>query len=308
VLHEEIEIPDKDYQIKANIKIPTNEKSKNGVILAHGSIINRQSLLRNKYSFGEYLCEQLDAYVIAPDFQGDTIHKKEIKFSNFSEIFNITTKYAVETYGLDKVMGFGHSMGSYVVADAIRNNKYLGSLITYGGPVKELQVKRASSFIDYLVKYLSTYNYSINIRRILKYVFDKETCRFLEDVMLKDESYCGDTYVFDFDSRIFMDIKNVVDNYVNYIKKWGKPALILYGTEDGTTFKTIKHFLDNSEDENITFKHIRGASHVTPCMDSLFQVSKLKPVIHFFEQTVEISKYEEKKRKKTIIQPIKTWI
>ena len=80
-MHEEIEIFDKKYQIKANIKIPANKKSKRGIILAHGGIINRQSLIRKKYSFGEYLCDELDAYVIVPDFQGETIHKDDSKLS-----------------------------------------------------------------------------------------------------------------------------------------------------------------------------------------------------------------------------------
>ncbi|MHA2394527.1 MAG: hypothetical protein ACXAEX_21565, partial [Promethearchaeota archaeon] len=106
-----IEIFDKKYQIKASVKVPDNQNSKVGIILAHGTIINRQSLVRKKYSFGEYLSDELDAYVIAPDLQGETIHKHGTRYSNFNEILNISLKHFVENYNLEKVMGFGHSMG-----------------------------------------------------------------------------------------------------------------------------------------------------------------------------------------------------
>ncbi len=291
MLHEEIEISDKKYQIKANIKIPANKKSKVGVILAHGGIINRQSLVRKKYSFGEYLCDELDAYVIAPDFQGETIHKHGIKYSNFSEILNITTNYFVEKYNLENVMGFGHSLGCYVLAEALPNNEFLGSIVNYGGPIRELVGKRQNSFIDYLVRYLSTYDYGINIRQLVKYIFDKETCRYLEDVMLKDEGYCYDNYIFDFDSNILMYIKGIIDVYFNLIKEWGNPALLLFGTEDGVTKRTLNFYPDKFVVDNILFKHIRGASHVTPCMDSMVQLSKLQPVVSFYKRTHNITNY-----------------
>ena len=291
MFHEEIEISDKKYQIKANIKIPANSKSKLGIILAHGSIINRQSLIRKKYSFGEYLCDELGAYVIAPDFQGETIHKHGTSYSNFSEILNITTRYFVENYNLENVMGFGHSMGCYVLAESLPNNEFLGSIVNYGGPIREFERKSQKSFIDYLMKYLSSYDYHINIRHLVKYVFDKETCRYLEEVMLKDEDYCYDNYTFDFDSNILLYFKRVVDDYLKLIKEWNKPALLLFGTEDGVTKKTFNYYQDNSVEDNILYKHIRGASHVTPCMDSKVQLSKLQPAVSFYKQVNKISNF-----------------
>ena len=291
MFHEEIEISDKKYMIKANIKIPVNKNSKVGIILAHGGIINRQSLIRKKYSFGEYLCDELGAYVIAPDFQGETIHKHGTSYSNFSEILNISTRYLVENYNLENVMGFGHSLGCFVIADALKNNEFLGSIVNYGGPIKELEGKRQNSFIGYLVNYLSSYGYEINIRNLLKHIFDKETCSYLENVMLKDEEYCYNNYSFLFDSNILKYVKGIFDEYISLIKEWNKPALLLFGTEDDVTKRTLNYYQDKAIENNIMFKHIPGASHVTPCMDSKSQLSKLQPVVSFYRRIHNIKKY-----------------
>ncbi len=269
-MHEEIDISDKKYQIKASLKIPTHKKSKLGIVLAHGGIINRQSLIRRKYSFGEYLCDELDAYVIAPDFQGETIHKNGPRYNNFSEILNITTRHLVESYDLNSVMGFGHSLGCFVLADALSGNEYLDSIVNYGGPVIELEGKRQKSFVSYLIKYLSSYNYSINVRNLLGQIFDKETCNFLEDVMLRDDEYCYGNYLFDFDSEMFTYVKQIVDDYTGLIKRWGKPALLLFGEHDGVTRKTLRFYPDKSIERNLMVMHIPKASHVTPCMDSKY--------------------------------------
>ena len=291
MFHKEVEISDKKYLIKASIKIPVNKKSKVGIILAHGSIINRQSLLRKKYSFGDYLSDELGAYVIAPDFQGDTIHKQGNSYNNFSEILNLSTRYLVENYNLEDVMGFGHSLGCFVIADALKNNEFLGSIVNYGGPIKELEGKRQNSFIGYLMKYLSSYDYEINIRNLLKHIFDEETCGYLENVMLKDEDYCYNNYVFDFKSNIIKYVKSSVEEYFNLIKEWNKPALLLFGTEDGVTKRTLNYYQDESSENNIMFKHIPGASHVTPCMDSKYQLSKLQPSVSFYKRIHGLKKH-----------------
>jgi hypothetical protein len=111
--------------------------------------------------------------------------------------------------------------------------------------------------------------------------------------MLKEEEYNPATYDFNLDSRIFMDLKKIVDDYINYIKEWNKPALLLFGKEDGVTRKTLKMYKDNSADGNILFKHIQGASHVTPCMSSHFQLSKLEPIISFYKEIYKIDDYQK---------------
>ena len=293
VSHKELEIYHKDFQIKASLKIPANKCSRLGVLLSHGGIINRQSLIRTNNSFADYLCDELDAYIIVPDLQGETIHKNGTSYNNFSKILNIVTGYFAETYNLEEVFGFGHSMGCFVLAQALQEDDYISSIVNYGGPIRELKVTRQKRFFDYLVRYLSDYDYNLNIRNLLKYIFDDETCMYLEDVMLKEEEYNSSTYDFNLDSSLFMDLKKIIDDYINYIKEWNKPALLLFGTEDGVTRKTLKFYKDSSVDGNILFKHIQGASHVTPCMSSHYQLSKLEPIISFYKQIYKIDDYQK---------------
>ena len=42
---------------------------------------------------------------------------------------------------------------------------------------------------------------------------------------------------------------------------------------------------DGFIDKNITVNHIQDASHVTPCMDTESNISKLKPIIKFYKKT-----------------------
>jgi pimeloyl-ACP methyl ester carboxylesterase len=286
--HKEIDISVKDYTIKADIKIPSNTASRIGVILAHGGIVNRKSLLRTNYCFGEYLCEELGAYIIAPDFLGETVHKKSISFNNYSEILNISTKYLVEKYDLTEVMGFGHSMGSYILANALLMNQYIGSIVNYGGPIKDLQNTRNKNFVQYLIKYVSKYDYHVNIKNLIKYIFDKETSRYLYDIMFKDENYGYQNYNFDGDFSQIDGVITAIEQYFNTLLKWGKPVLLLFGSNDTLTKKTINYYKDSYNEGNITIKHISGASHITPCMESTLNLTKLNAALYFYQKNHNI--------------------
>ena len=275
--HEEIEIAVRDYVIKADIKIPSNTESRIGVILAHGAIVNRKSLLRAKHCLGEYLCKELGAYIIS-------------------------TKYLVEKYNLTEVMGFGHSMGSYILTNALPMNRCVGSIINYGGPINDLQSTRQRNFVQYLITYLNTYDYNINIRKLVKHIFDKETSRYLIEVMLKDKNYGYQDFTFD--SQIVNDIINTVDQYFDTLKQWGKPVLLLFGTNDTLTKKTSNYYEDNSVEDNITIKHLQDASHVTPCMESIFELSKLNPAIKFYAKNHNID-IEQRPKTSPIISTAK---
>ncbi len=245
MLHREIEIDNDQYLIKASLKIPKNKGTKKGIIMAHGAIINRQSLIRTTYSLAEYLCNSLDAYVIVPDFQGETIHQNPVHLEDFSQIFNITTKHLAETYDLDTLMGFGHSMGCYVISEALQDNPYLDILVNYAGPISELIGGRRRGFIDYLVNYLASFDYGINTRNLLKYLFDHETTRYLEDVMLKQAEYKAHDYDYNIQPGMFTHLSKTITHYLSNIKTWGKPTLLLFGTEDKITQKTISRYQDN---------------------------------------------------------------
>jgi len=275
---------DTHYIIKASLKKPP-KNSKTGIILAHGAIINRQSLIRTTYSFAEYLSDQLNAYVIAPDFNGETKHKQNPTLKNYSQIYNITTQYLAETHNLDTIMGFGHSMGCFVIADALHENPYLDSLINYGGPVSELDSTRQQGFIEYMVNYLATFNFDINLKNLTKYIFDEETLTYLTETMQNTETYHSESYDFKLQPSVFKDIKTTITNYIQNIKEWNKPTLFLFGENDKVTRKTRKHYQDNHIEDNITYRFIPDATHITPCTQTLDQLSKLDPAIEFYRKT-----------------------
>ncbi len=285
--HEETEIADTRYIIKASLKKPP-KNSKTGIVLAHGAIINRQSLIRTTYSFAEYLSTQLNAYVIAPDFNGETKHRDTPTHADYSEIYNITTRYLAETYDLDTVMGFGHSMGCFTISDALKDNPHLDSLVNYGGPVSELDSKRQQGFIEYMTNYLVTFNYGINIENLTKYLFDEETNHYLKETMLRTESYHSESYDFYLQPSVFKDIQTTITNYTENIKQWNKPTLFLFGENDKVTRRTRRHYPDNYVEDNIRFRFIPDATHITPCTQTPEELSKLDPAIQFYRETQDL--------------------
>ena len=173
-------------------------------------------------------------------------------------------------------------MGCYVLAEAVQSNTHIDAIANYGGPIVEL--KKGKGFINYLAKYISTYKYSLNMRNILTHIFDQETCRYLENVMMVEDEYKGNNYVFEFDSSFYLDIMNILTNYIELIKKWDKQTLILFGTQDGVTKTSLNYYNHNQTENKVLFKHVDYGSHVTPCMKSRFQLSKLDPVVQFYSR------------------------
>jgi len=149
------------------------------------------------------------------------------------------------------------------------------------------EISRGKDFINYLTNYLSTTNFTLNVRNLMGLVFDRETCRYMDEIMLVNEKYRGDNYVFDYVPSVYREVLNKIEDYLDLCKSWGKPVLLLFGSNDGVTKKSFKQFGHNQVDENIVFMHIQDASHVTPCMDSMFQISKFTPVVSFFKQGFE---------------------
>ena len=60
--------------------------------------------------------------------------------------------------------------------------------------------------------------------------------------------------------------------------------MLLFGTEDKVTQRTLSHYPDEHVEDNIVFKHAYGASHITPCMQDYHQLRKLEPMIGFMEK------------------------
>jgi hypothetical protein len=128
----------------------------------------------------------------------------------------------------------------------------------------------------------------------VKHIFDKETSRYLIEVMSKDKNYGYEHYNFSYNSQTFKDIVTSINNYFHDLKKWGNPVLLLFGANDILTEKTCKYYKDNYKEENISIKHLKDASHVTPCMESNLQLTKLNPVISFYKKNHDITPYKPK--------------
>ena len=285
MFHNEIVIPDDNFDIKANIKVPPDVDTNRGIILSHGCIVNRKSLSRTSYCLAEHLSNELNAYVITPDYMGETVHKNDITFDALSKVLDISVNHLCEEYNINEVMGFGHSMGCYVLANTLKLNQKITSIVNYGGPTYDLLAKRQYSFITYMMKYLTSFNYNIDTRNLFKYIFDVETSSYLIDVMLKDREFGYENYDYIIDPFLIRELIQQLEVYHETIKKWGKPAQLLFGTNDSLVRKSLKQMPDRYIDENITVKHIQGASHVTPCMDTESNISKLQPIIKFFKET-----------------------
>ena len=287
MFHREIEIPSDDFDIRANIKVPDDPDTYRGIILSHGCIVNRKSLSRETYCLAEYLCTNLNAYVITPDYMGETVHKNDANFENMSKVLNTSINYLTDNYNVSEIMGFGHSMGCYVLVNTLKMNEQITSLVNYGGPTTDLLARRQYSFINYMMKYLTSFNYNIDTRNLFKYIFDVETSNYLLDVMLKDEVFGYENYNYIINPFLINELVQQLETYHETITKWGKPTMFLFGTNDSLVKKSLKQMPDGYNEDNISVKHIQDASHVTPCMDTERSLSKLQPIISFYQETYQ---------------------
>jgi len=286
---QELLISSQDYEIKADLKVPDDKNSRRGIVLVHGAIINRKSLSRESQCLANYLCKSLNAYVITPDYQGETKHSNLVQFNKFAEIVDISVDYLCDEYGVEDVMGFGHSMGSHVLAEAVHLNDRISHIATYGGPTEHLLRNREKGFLNYLLRYLYSFDYTVDLRNLLQYVFDKETMRFLSDVMMRDPEFGHEHYNYDLDPDLTHEGMDLLSCYFDKLKEWGKPTMIMLGTNDTLVNKSRDALPDSYIDENIFVKHIKHASHVTPCMDSLSNLKKLDALILFHRNIQKVS-------------------
>lgn len=284
---QEILISNSRFCINADLKIPKNIESNRGIVLAHGAIINRKSLSRDTLSLAGYLCDKLNAYVITPDYLGETTYSSRKTLVRFSEVIDHSVQYLCDEYGVDDVMGFGHSMGSYVLVGAANINDSISHLVTYGGPTEHILKNRQKNFLNYLIQYLYSFDYSVDLRNLLHYLFDPETVRYLKEVMMVEPEYSGDNYDFNLDPEMVENAVEILTNYIKDLNAWGKPALMLFGEDDSLVSKSIKHLPDGHRMDNVLVKHIKRASHVTPCMDSLVNLRKLDPMLLFHRTIVK---------------------
>lgn len=285
----ELLISSQDYDIRADLKVPDDKDLRRGIVLVHGAIINRKSLSRESQCLANYLCKSLNAYVIIPDYQGETRHLNAVRFNTFAEIIDISVDHLCDEYGVEDVMGFGHSMGSYVLADAVHLNERISHIATYGGPTEHLLRNREKGFLNYLLNYLYSFNYKVDLRNLLQYVFDKETLIFLNEVMMQDPAFGYEHYDFNLDPDIILDALDILSGYIQKLKDWGKPTMMMFGTNDTLVKKSRKALPDGYIDENILVKHIKNASHVTPCMNRHVDLRKMDALLLFHRNIQKVS-------------------
>lgn len=283
----EVLIPSTHYGIKTDIHVPRDEDSRRGVVLVHGMIINRKSLSRETQSLASYLCDQLNAYVIAPDYLGETIYTNPKTMSRFAEVVNLSVNHLCTEYGVEEVMGFGHSLGCYILSDVARMNPRITHISLYGGPTDHMLRNREKGFLNYLIKYLYSFDYKVDLKNLLHLVFDKETVRYLKNVMMVNPVYGGDQYDFNFDPEVLQDMVSILTNYIDDLRDWGRPVLMMLGEYDSLVVKTLKALPDGERLDNVFVKHVKRASHVTPCMDSMMNLKKLDPLLLFHRNVVK---------------------
>ena len=284
----ELRIHSPDYEIVADLKIPDDKNSRRGIVLVHGAIINRKSLSREFQCLANYLCKSLNAYVIIPDYQGETIHRNDVQFKKFAEIIDISVDFLCDEYEVDDVMGFGHSMGSYVLADAVLLNDRISHIATYGSPTDHLLRSSEKGFINYLLGYLDSFDYKVDLRNLLHYVFDKETLRFLNDVMMQVPEFGYEHYDFNLNPDIIQDAVSILSGFIEKLKAWGKPTMMMFGTNDILVKKSRKALTDGYLDDNILVKHVKNASHVTPCMNTHTDLRKLDALLLFHKNVQKV--------------------
>lgn len=287
VLTQEVLISDSRFSIKVDVKIPRTTESRRGVVLVHGGMLNRKSLSRDTLSLAGYLCDALNAYVITPDYLGDTTYSQPRTLNRFCEVVDYSLAYFCAHYGLEDIMGFGHSLGSYIITKVAKLNDNISHLVTYGGPTDHILKNRQRGFIQYLIKYLQSFDYGVDLREMLPYLFDGETSRYLKEVMMVEPEYSGENYDFTLDPKLVQDLVEYLGSYLDDLKEWGKPAMLLYGTNDSVVSNSMRHLPDGHRMDNILVKHVKGASHVTPCMDSLANMKKLDPMLLFHRNIVK---------------------
>ena len=73
----------------------------------------------------------------------------------------------------------------------------------------------------------------------------------------------------------------ILSGYVDKLRAWGKPTIMMFGTNDVLVKKSMKALPDGYTDGNIFVKHVKHASHVTPCMDRLANLMKLDAILLF---------------------------
>jgi len=284
--HAEITIEEGVYEIRADLKSPVNGSDR-GVILAHGGIVNRKSLSRTGFCLAEYLCRELDAYVLTPDLIGETrVHKSGwSSFEDSVNILGISIDYLSDVLGVERIVGFGHSLGSHVLANAVESSRKVIAASTYGGPTTPGNMGRYLKYMSGLLKIGLLRKMKVSVNDFSK-LFDEETRDYFFNVMMKRDEYGGDHYNLEYEFSYLLDSIDFLISYLDRFRDWNRPALVSFGENDSVVRFSRHRYRDTERMGNIEFRVIPGGCHITPCREEPVEISKLRPIRDFLERNL----------------------
>jgi pimeloyl-ACP methyl ester carboxylesterase len=284
--HAEITIDEGVYEIKADLKSPVNDSDR-GVILAHGGIVNRKSLSRTGSCMAEYLCRELDAYVLTPDLMGETRVRKSggSSFEDSVNVLGISIDYLSDVLGVERIVGFGHSLGSYVLANAVESSRKVVAASTYGGPTAPGNMGRYLKYMGGILKVGFLRHRTVSVDEFSK-LFDEETREYFYNVMMKRDEYGGDHYSLEYEFSFLLDSIDFLISYIDRFSTWGRPVLVSFGENDSVVRASRQRYGDTERMGNVEFRVIPDACHITPCREEPVEISKLKTIRDFLERNL----------------------
>ena len=290
--HAEITIEEGVYEIRADLKSPVNGGDR-GVILAHGGIVNRKSLSRTGFCLAEYLCRELGAYVLTPDMMGETrVHKSGgLCFEDSVNVLSASIDYLSDVIGVERIVGFGHSLGSHVLANAVESSGKVVAASTYGGPTAPGNMGRYLKYMSGILKVGFLRNMKVSVNDFSK-LFDEETREYFYNVMMKRDEYGGNYYTLEYELSYLLDSIDFLISYVDRFSTWGRPVLASFGENDSVVRASKQRYRDRERMGNIEFRVIPGGCHITPCREEPVEISKLRPIRDFLERNLASSEDE----------------
>lgn len=280
-MHHDAVIKDDKYDVNIDLQIPHSPNARTGVILCHGGFVNRKSLSRETNSIADYFSDKLNAYVITPDFFGETIYHADIyDFQDTVDIVKMCVEYLVDDLNLDTIYGFGHSLGGHILANSLAVTDDIRAISTYGSPMV------SSKLLEWLVPRILSHpkmqDKSVSFSSIFKF-FDYETRWYFTQVMMKKAEYSSKI-----DSRYNVNVfKSMIPscmNHIEKIRKSKKPALILTGSNDSIMMLARMFSKYGVKRDNLYYKLIEG-SHITPCREEKEELDKFNTILNFYNET-----------------------
>jgi len=282
--HAEITIEEGAYEIRADLKSPSNGSDR-GVILAHGGIVNRKSLSRTGFCLAEYLGRELDAHVLTPDMTGETrVHRSGgLSLEDSVNILGISIDYLSDVLGVERMVGFGHSLGSHVLANVVESRGEVVAASTYGGPTAPGNTGRYMNYMSKLLNVGFLRHLTLSVDEFSKF-FDEETREYFYNVMMKRDDYGRAHYDVEYEFGYLMDSMDFFNAYIERFSNWGRPVMVSFGENDSVVRSSRKRYGDRERMGNVEFRIIQGGCHITPCREEPDEVSKLKPIRDFLER------------------------